>query len=140
MSRVTAVEYQEKQARNLKNATADIKRGVERVTESPTKKAAEKVDKWKAGIDKAYTDGKYVRGCSRVTLEDWRDKTITKGIPRIATGIDGAKDKVIHFAEQLLPYQDQIKNEIDKMDDLTLEDSIARMTHQVRRMSEFQYK
>ena len=50
------------------------------------------------------------------------------------------KDKVISFAGQLLPHIDKVKGEIDKMPDLTLEDSINRMATFTRGMSKFHKK
>jgi len=137
MAKVTPEQFAEKQARNLKNAIPDMQRGIEAVTESPTFKAAKKVDKYVAGIQKAAQEGKWQRGLQRVTLEDWKDKMINKGLNRVGPGIDAARSKVVAFAGELLPYIDKIKKEIDAMPDASLEDSISRMTHQVRSMSKF---
>jgi hypothetical protein len=65
---------------------------------------------------------------------------IDKGINRVATGIDEAADKTEAFFAELLPYQDSIKAKLDKMPDVTLEDSINRMTFQVREMNKFKRK
>ena len=137
MARVTPEEFQEKQARNLKNAIPDIQRGVERVTEAPTLKAAAKKDKMLAGITNAVNSGKWEAGLKRVTLDDWKDAMINKGTGRIAAGIDGAKAKTIAFAAELLPFQDNLLKTVKKMPDVTLEDSINRMTTMVRGMAKF---
>ncbi len=137
MARVTPEEYQEKHARRLKGATEDIRRGVERVTQSPTEKAAAKADKFLAKVTESVQSGKWQSGLRRVTLEDWKGKMIDKGIARIPQGIDGARDKVIAFAGELLPHVDRGVEKVRNMPDLTLEDSINRMTSFVRHMSEF---
>jgi len=137
MARVTPEQYQEKHARRLKASIQDIQSGIERVTESPTAKAAKKADKMKARLVAAIDDGKWQRGLMKVSLEDWKEKAVRKGIPRIADGIDGAAKKVIDFAGQLLPHIDKVKGDIDKMPDLTLEDSINRMVTFTRGMSKF---
>ena len=137
MAKVTPEEFAEKQARNLKNAIPDMQRGIENVTESSTKKAAQKADKYLNGIQKAVQSGKWQAGLNRVSTEEWKSKMINKGLNRVGPGIDAARDKVIGFASELLPYIDKVKKEVDAMPDATLEDSIARMTHQVRQMSKF---
>jgi len=137
MAKVTPEEFQEKHARRLKGATEDMRRGIERVTEAPTMKAAAKKEKMKANLLKALDDGKWERGLKRVTLEDWKDKMINKGIPHVAAGIDAAADKVRDFASELLPHIDAQKRKIEGMPDVTLEDNINRMTHFIRGMSQF---
>ena len=114
-----------------------MRKGVERVTEAPTLKAAAKKDKMKQNLVAAIDSGKWEAGLKRVTLDEWKGKMIDKGLNRVAAGIDGAKDKVIAFYSEFLPHLDKISEELKKMPDLTLEDSITRMTHQVRRTSEF---
>ena len=137
MARLTPTEFQEKHARRLKGATADIRRGVENVTESPMDKAAAKVDKMRTNLNAALDSGKWQRGLKRVSLDKWKRTTIEVGIGRIAAGIDAAADKTTEFASQLLPHIDKVQAEVRKMSDVTLEDSIARMTTFVRGMAKF---
>ncbi len=134
---ITPAEYQEKHARNLKASIPDVRRGVERVTESPTEKAAAQSDKYLAGIQAAVSSGKWQAGLRRVTLADWKSKMLDKGVARISTGIDAAKSKVISFASELLPFEATLQAQIETMPDMTLEDSIARTTAWMRGMTEF---
>jgi len=140
MSKLTAEEFATKQATRLKQATQDMADGVNKVTENPAKKAADKKDKWLAGIQRAHQNGKFVNGLNRVTLDSWKKAMIEKGVPRVAQGIDAAHDKVVDFANQLLPFQDNLKNTVNKMPDVTLEDSINRMVSWTRGMSKFTRK
>jgi len=137
MSKLTPEQFQDKHARRLKGSIEDMRQGIERVTESPTIKAAAKKDKMKQNLVASIDSGKWEAGLKRVTLEEWKGKMIDKGLNRVAAGIDGAKDKVIAFAGEFLPHLDKIQEELKRMPDLTLEDSITRMTHQVRRAAEF---
>jgi len=137
MAKLTAKEFQEKHNRRLKAATEDMRLGVERVTESPTAKAAKKADKMRTNILKSIDSGKWAAGLNRVTLEDWKSKMINKGVGRVAAGIDEAEGKVVAFAEKLLPHIDAGKSAIDKLPDVTLEDSINRMTTFTRHMAKF---
>jgi len=135
--KVTPEEYAEKQARNLKASTPDIRRGVERVTEAPTQKAAQAQDKMLARLTEAVQSGKWARGLNRVTLEDWKGQMLNKGVPRIAAGIDAAHDKVVSFASELLPFQASLQSTVTRMPDLTLEDNIGRAAEWMRGMAKF---
>ena len=137
MAKLTPEQFAEKHARRLKGSMADIKRGVEGVTNSPMEKAAAKKDKMQARMNEALDSGKWERGLKSVSLEDWKNQLVTKGIPRISAGIDAAHDKVVNFASKLLPYIDEGRAKVKSMPDLTLEDNLNRMTEFVRHMSKF---
>jgi len=137
MAKLTAAQFQEKHARRLKASVEDIRTGIDRVTENPCEKAAAKKDKMLANLTRAVNDGKYERGLKRVSLEEWKRKARDIGVNRVAAGIDGAKEKVVAFAEELLPHIDRGRDKIKAMPDVTLDDNINRMTSFIRHMSEF---
>lgn len=137
MAKLTPDEFQEKHARRLKASIEDMRAGVQRVTQSPTEAAAAKKEKFRAGINQSIDDGSWERGLRRVTLEDWKDKMLTKGLGRVAAGIDAAAPKVREFAAELLPFQDRLKSTVEAMPDISLEDNISRMTSWIRGMAEF---
>jgi len=140
MSKLTAAEFQEKHARRLKGAVEDVRKGIDRVTESPTAKAAAKADKMLTNLTSSVQSGKWAAGLKRVSLEEWKRKTRDVGVNRIAAGIDASKDKVIAFAEELLPHIDRGQEKIKSMPDITLDDSINRMTTFTRHMAGFSRK
>lgn len=137
MAKVNANEFAEKWARRLQSATPDIERGINRVTVSPTQKAAEKQEKMLQNLTRAVQSGKWAAGLQRVSLNDWKQAAITKGIPRISQGVAGAQPKVAKFAAQLLAHQEGLQKEIESMPDLTIEDSINRMVAWTRGMAKF---
>lgn len=137
MAKLTPKEFQEKHARRLKASLSDIKAGVSRVTENPMEKAANKSEKMKERLVAAIDSGKWARGLRSVSLDDWKSQLINKGIPRISAGIDAAAPKVEAFAEKLLPYIDEGVAKVKSMPDLTLEDSISRMSEFIRHMANF---
>lgn len=137
MAKVTPQQFTEKWQRRLSGATTDIQNGINRVDTSPTEKAAAKQDKMLANVTAAVQSGKWANGLRRVTLNDWKTAAVNKGIPRISQGVQGAGGKVTAFASQLLPFQDSLKGKIDSMPDLTLDDSINRMTTWIRGMATF---
>jgi len=140
MAKLTASEFQEKHARRLKASVEDVRKGIDRVTESPTEKAAARQDKMLSNLTASVQSGKWAAGLKRVTLEEWKSKARDIGVNRIAAGIDGAKAKVTNFAEQLLPHIDRQVAKIAGMPDVTLDDNINRMTSFIRGMAEFKRK
>jgi hypothetical protein len=137
MTKLSPAEVAEKHARRLKAATEDIRIGVERVTEAPGAKAAAKAEKMKQNLVAAIDSGKWQKRVSSVTLDEWKSKMIGKGLGRIASGVDAALGKTTEFHSQLQNHQSGIDAQLAKMPDLTLEDNIQRMTHQVRSMTKF---
>ena len=137
MPKVTAEEFVEKHARRLKASLDDIRRGVERLKESPTVAAAKKLDKMRERWLKAMDEGKIKRGLESVPLDEWKDKFLEKGVARIPSGVDGAREKMLKFASKLLSYQAAGQAKIKEMPDVTLEDSIARASEWIRYMSKF---
>lgn len=137
MSKLTAQEFQEKHARRLKASVEDVRKGIDRVTENPCDKAANKADKMLANLTAAVQNGKWAAGLKRVSLEDWKRKARDVGVNRIAAGIDAASGKVVAFAEQLLPHIDRGQDKIKAMPDVTLDDNINRATEFMRHMATF---
>ena len=137
MSRLTPQQYQEKHARRLTAAGQDMRDGIDRVTVNPCEQAAAKQDKMLANLTASVQNGKWAAGLKRVSLEQWKDRAKNVGVGRVASGIAAAKDKVVAFAEQLLPHIDSGQTKIKTMPDITLEDNIARMDSFIRHMAGF---
>ena len=137
MARLTPEEAASKQASRLKGATEDIRRGIDRVTSSPTAKAATKQQKMLTNLTAAITDGTWAKRLNAVSLEDWKSKARDIGVNRIAAGIDGAHSKQVEFYSKLLPAVDSARAKIAGMPDTSLEDNINRMTTYVREMNKF---
>lgn len=137
MAKLTAQEFQEKHNRRMKGAIEDMRLGITRVSASPTAAAAAKQEKMLARLTAKVQDGTWANRLKAVTLESWKADTLEKGLPRVAGGIDRAADKVTAFAGKLLPFEDSLAASVAKLPDVTLEDSINRMTTWVRGMSKF---
>ena len=140
MAKLSPGEFADKHAKRLKAASAEMRTGIERVTESPTAKAAAKQDKMRAKLLESIDNGTWAARLKGVTIEDWKSKMLNVGVGRVASGIDAAHDKVVDFATQLLPAVDAAKRKVEAMPDLTLEDNIARMSEYIREMGKFKKK
>lgn len=137
MSKLTPAQITEKHARRLKGAVEDMRIGVNSVTVSPTQKAAQSIDKMRTKILEAIDSGKVKRGLERVSLGDWQKAMTEKGIPRVAAGVDGAKDKIEAFYGELMPHIDRLQAEVKKLPHVSLEDGIQRMVAFSRGMNKF---
>lgn len=135
--KLTPEQYAEKWGRRLKGAIPDVETGVDRVTEAPGKKAAAAKNKWIAKLTSKSVQDKWERRVGAVPLEVWKQKMLTKGVGRIAAGVDDAGPKVTAFAIKLFAHQNSGLTKIDAMADLTLEDSIGRATAWIRHMAAY---
>lgn len=126
-----------KWSRNLSASTEDIRKGVNNVRVAPGEQAASKQAKMRQNLLSAIDSGKWADNTRAVTLQQWQGAMINKGLNRISQGATAAEPKMLAFMQKLLPYQEQLSATVDAMPDLTLEDSIARMTAFIRGMSNF---
>ena len=139
-STITPDEFVEKHTRRTKAALEDMRRGVAAVTEAPGVKAAAKADKMRTNLVAALDSGKWARRVASVSVDDWKNAMLNKGVNRVAAGLDASADKTRAFATQLLSHQSGLSDKVDAMPDLTLEDSISRATEWIRGMSKFEFK
>jgi hypothetical protein len=137
MAKITGGDFAEKWARRLSGASEDIRKGVERVTEAPGAKAAQKKAKWVAKITDAATQDKWAKNVSAVTVDEWKRRTLEVGIGRVSSGVTASVGKMQKFGEQLLSYQESNLPKIRSMPDVTLGDTKARMDAWFDIMSKF---
>ena len=140
MAKLSAEQYAEKQSRNLKNSLPDIRAGIERVTQAPGAAAAAAQTRMKDNLNKAIDDGRWAAKVRGVSLEEWKQAALTKGVDRIAQGIDQAHDKQVQMAGRLLAAVDASAQQVRTMPKGTISDSIARMTKFVEDMHKFKGK
>ena len=135
MAKVNAQEYAEKWQRRMKGSVEDIRRGVSRVSEAPGIAAARQSDLMLAKVTEAVSSGRWAEKVAAVSAEEWKKKTLEKGISRIASGVDGAAASQVNMASELLANVDAAVAVANQTPRGTLEDNITRMTTFVREMS-----
>ena len=111
---------------NTSNAGAAMKAGVMAVTVAPTHTAALHLDRYQSGVMQAVSSGKMAAALNAVSLTDWQNAMVTKGIARVPQGVQAAKGKVQTFMDQWLPRMQDLKTRIANMAKGTLADSQAR--------------
>ena len=134
--RTTPQEWLDKHARNTVNALGDTRRGIERVTEAPGLAAAAAQDRMKANLLESIDSGRWARNVAGVSVQDWKNAAINKGINRIGPGIDAAKVKNLPIIQRTLAAVETAQAEVLTMPKGTLQDSINRMSTFVTRMHE----
>ena len=126
MARVTPQEYVDTWASRLQGAGTEIKRGIEKVTVAPGQAAMKARELMKARIIEAIDSGLWDKQVGAVSLEDWKQAFLTKGIDRVRGGVDASKGKQLNMAAKLLPAVDQAASKARALPKGTIDQSIAR--------------
>lgn len=138
--KLSANEISDKWNRRTKASVSDIQAGIDRVSENPAQKAISKKEKMKANLVAAIDNGTWARRLGEVSLEDWKSKTRAKVAERLAGGVDGAMNKRGKFDAWLVSTLNGVLPDIEKMPDMTLEDSVNRVRKLMEHMSKNAYK
>ena len=132
---MTPEEIAAKQASRLKGSLDAVRQGVERVTVAPGKAAAAQSAKWQQAMSSQDTLNKWKTNVGNVTLEQWQDAMLNKGVGRISAGIDASIPKMVEYYQRAIPHINRGQAELERMPKLTLEDSIQRATYWIRHMA-----
>jgi hypothetical protein len=92
-----------KWATNLGASTTSITAGVNAVQQAPGQSAAAQSAVWLQRLQAS--QAKWERNVSAVTLQEWKNAMLNKGLPRIATGAQQAVPKMQAFMQKWLPYE-----------------------------------
>jgi hypothetical protein len=114
MARLTAAEMTEKWSRRVKAAGTDMAAGINRVTEAPGVAAARQSNVMLANLQARVSDGTWGRRVSGVSLQDWKDAAIKKGVQRVAAGVDGSMSKTQQVFGDVLAAVDAAVAEVNR--------------------------
>lgn len=135
MARLSPDEIAEKWSGRTAAAAPAYVAGVERVTESPGRAAAQKVDKYVAGLQANVN--KWADRVGSVSLEDWKQSTVEKGGARYAQGAQAGAGKMAAFQREFQPFQDRVVEAAKRIDDTTLEGRINKAAFVMRETAKF---
>jgi hypothetical protein len=121
-------------AQQLAGAGPKIQAGVQGVSAAPGAAAARQKAAYVAGVT-AKAD-KWASNVAAVSLNEWQQAFINKGLPRIASGAQQAQPKFTQFMSKLLPYQKSGVASLPARGNL--QQNITRMTQWVNYMAQFQ--
>ena len=123
---ISAEVWSQRWVQGVQNSSEKVQSGVQAVTEAPGQKAADKADLWLAKLQAS--KDKFKRNVAAVSLEDWKSRFITKGIPAMQTAAPLSKTKVAKKAGELIPV---INDALASMPErgATLDANLARVRH-----------
>lgn len=130
---VSASAAASKWATNLSGSTQRITDGVNSVTTAPGLAAARQADVWLANLQASAP--KWKTKVAAVSLTDWQQAMINKGVPRIASGAQQAQPKMESFLNKFLPYVYSGKASLPPRGNL--EQNIARAVQMMRHNAKF---
>lgn len=139
MPMADAAAIAEKWSQRMQSAGQAYAQGIDRVSESPTQKAAANVQGYLQGVQDAVNSGKFVAGLNRVSLQDWKNAAKTNGAQRLGSGAALARPKVQAFLQQFLPVLQNNVAQVKSMPNATYEQRKARalammdLNHQFKR-------
>lgn len=121
-------------AQRLAASTDRITAGIQAVQTSPGASAARQKAVWVQNTQAAAD--KFARNAGAVSLSDWQQAALSKGVPRVAGGATAAQPKMAQFMGKLLPYVASGVTALPARGGL--EQNIARSAAFIRHMSNFQ--
>lgn len=123
--------------RGMANSSEKLKQGIQNVTQSPTAKAANRIDAMVAGVQRAAASGKTQAALNAVTLEDWKKAMLDKGVGRVAAGAAASVPKFQAFMQKFLPHLQSGLAQLDSMPRGDLEANINRANAMMRHNAQF---
>jgi hypothetical protein len=133
---ITPQAASEKWARNLGQSTESIRAGVMSVTQAPGAAAAQAKALWVQQV--MNSADKWAQRVGAVTLPQWQDAMLNKGLGRIADGAQKAIPKMTDFMNQFLPHVEAGARQVRAMPKGSLEASIQRASAMIRHNAAFQ--
>lgn len=124
---LTPSQIAAKWARNTAGSTESVKAGVMAVTQSPMEKAAQNLDKAAMNYQAAVSSGRMGKALRAVSLADWQQAMIEKGVQRIASGTQRAVPKMEAFMAAWMPVMERVKNQVATMPSGTTEAALDRV-------------
>lgn len=132
--RKTSSQAADNWAQGLSAAGPRIAQGVQSVTQAPGQKAAQKKDKYLAGVNASVN--LWAQRVAAVDLGSWQAATIA-GAARVAEGASNKKDKYDRAVQPVFAHMDSVLSRVDSMPDNTLEQRIAKSGEFARGMAQY---
>jgi len=136
----SAQQIAQKWANGMGAASATIKAGVEAVTQNPAEAAIRQIPNYLAGVQRAVSDGRVEAGLRKVSLRDWQDSMVNKGLSRVGPGAQAAKVDFEQFMGEFLPHVESGQRMLTNMPRGDLQTNIGRMVAMVEHNSKFKRK
>lgn len=137
-ARKTAQQVASKWSANLGAASQAITNGVNAVQTAPTQLAAANVQGYLTGVQNAVSSGKWQKNLQAVSLTDWKNAMLQKGLQHVQTGAVAAQGKVATAFGPLLQYIYDGRDQINAANPRgTLQQNMARSTAMIQYMAQY---
>ena len=123
---VNAQQWADRWSSGITGASERIKDGVNSVTEAPGQLAADKAELWLQRVTASAQ--KYKTNVAAVSLSEWKESMVKKGIPAIANSVGIAKPKVVKAANDLIPVINAAMDTLPARG-ATLDQNLQRVRH-----------
>jgi len=134
--RGTPEEIAEKWQRRTGAAGQDWQRGVERVTEAPTAKAAAAADLWQQKLTSPDAKEKFKRNVGRVSTEQWKAATVAAS-GRFTSGAQAAAEKMARHQAEVRAHIEAGQRQLATMPKGTPQDAANRASFWVLHMAKY---
>lgn len=122
-------------AQGLGGASQKITEGINRVTQAPGQKAANNKQGYINGVNSSVD--KWARNVARVSLGDWQQAFLNKGVPRVAQGAQASQQKFVDRITPVFQYMSQVLATVDAMPNTTPAERDQRMLTFVQNMRRY---
>lgn len=119
-------EIADKWASQAGSASESYRRGVNRVTESPTAKAAQNLNKARNNYNEAIDSGRMAARLNAVDISTWKNAASGKGASNYSTGISAGKNKMLAAMNKWTPIRNSIAASVRAMPANTAQERIQR--------------
>jgi len=116
----------------MQNVRSKVEAGVNAVTTAPGAAAAAAADFWQQQVNSDKAKQKFRNKVGAVSLADWRNAVLTKGVARISSGATAAQPKMAKFMAKFIPHVQNVATTVRAMPKNTLDERIARAVAQIR--------
>lgn len=135
--KLTPQQYADKWGNRLAGSATEITNGVNSVTDNPMTKAVAQQAKMKQNWNAAIDSGKWAQNTGNVTLAQWKDAMINKGVNRITAGATAGKPKFAAYMTEAIPVMNNLITTIEAMPKMNIQDSINRAAAWMQGMKAF---
>lgn len=133
MKRISSAQIAQKWADKTAAATDQLKNGVMAVDKAPSFSAVEQAQVWIDKLNQSFREQTWQDALTAVTLQDWQNAMITKGIPVIADRVRKAVGKYQKFIDAYMNwFKLNVQPQLDSTPRGTLEQNISRATLVIR--------
>jgi len=129
-----AERWVKKQIERARVATEDYKEGVQNPERDPIKAALDANEKRIKKLQESIAKKTWESKMSKLTLADWQEPTLKKGVDRFGPGVEAAEEKIRKFVSSWRPKLEAIQNAVRAMPDVTDADREKRMLENLRRL------